>query len=54
MDVMDRAKFEKDNAEDDEAYKEIKATKEIAPRPVVYPINVERTERVRFNLKEGR
>lgn len=51
IDVEVRAKLKKDIAQDDEAYKEIKATKEIAPRPVVYPINVEQTKRVRFNLE---
>ena len=35
---VDKFILEKDKAEDDKAYKEIKATKEIAPRPVVYPI----------------
>ena len=49
MDVMDRAKFEKDKAEDDESYKAIIEIKQQAPSPVVYPINTQPVKKVRFN-----
>ena len=45
---VDKFIFEKDKEEDDKTYEEIKSTKEIAPRPVVYPINVEQVKKVRF------
>ena len=45
MDVIYRAKFEKDKAEDDKAYKATIEIKQRAPSPVVYPINTQQVKK---------
>jgi hypothetical protein len=50
IDVITRAKFNKDIADMQNANKEIKEIKKNAPRPVVYPIDTQPAKKARIEV----